>query len=78
MNEQLKFSELRINISEFKIYYLKKKDIIINWKSLEKQNLNDTINALAMTSPFSIRGKNKYLLESQEFKKLEKIKLLKY
>jgi Lon protease-like protein len=37
---------------------------IINWKSLEKQNLNETINALAMASPFSPEEKQ-ILLESK-------------
>ena len=34
-----------------------KKGYLINWKSLEKQNLNETINALAMASPFSLEEK---------------------
>ena len=42
----------------------KKKGYVINWKSLEKQNLNEIINALAMASPFSIEEKQ-ILLESQ-------------
>ena len=37
---------------------------MINWESLEKQNLNETINALAMTSPFSLEEKQ-ILLESK-------------
>ena len=41
-----------------------KKGYIINWKSLEKQNLNETINALAMASPFSLEEKQ-ILLESK-------------
>ena len=40
-----------------------KKGFIINWKSLEKQSLNETINALAMASPFSLEEKQ-ILLES--------------
>ena len=40
-----------------------KKGYIINWKSLETQNLNETINALAMASPFSLEEKQ-ILLES--------------
>ena len=30
---------------------------MINWKSLEKQDLNETINALSMASPFSLEEK---------------------
>jgi Lon protease-like protein len=41
-----------------------KRGYIINWKSLEKQNLNETINALAMASPFSLEEKQ-ILLESK-------------
>ena len=41
-----------------------KKGYIINWKSLEQQNLNETINALAMASPFSLEEKQ-ILLESE-------------
>ena len=37
---------------------------MINWKSLEKQNLNETINALSMASPFSLEEKQ-ILLESK-------------
>lgn len=40
-----------------------KKGFIINWKSLEKQSLDETINALAMASPFSLEEKQ-ILLES--------------
>ena len=61
--EQLKFSELELIFQNLKSLF-KKKGYIINWKLLEKQNLNDTINALAMTSPFSIEEKQ-ILLESQ-------------
>ena len=34
-----------------------KKGYLINWKSLEKQDLNETINALSMASPFSLEEK---------------------
>ena len=41
-----------------------KKGFIINWKALEKQNLNEIINALAMASPFSLEEKQ-VLLETK-------------
>ena len=44
---------------------MKKKGFIINWRSLEKQNLDEIINALAMTSPFSVEEKQ-VLLESKD------------
>ena len=61
--EELKFTDLELIFKDLKSL-LKKKGYIINWKSLEKQNLNETINALAMASPFSLEEKQ-ILLESQ-------------
>ena len=61
--EVLKFSDLELIFKDLKSLF-KKKGYIINWKSLEKQNLNETINALAMASPFSLEEKQ-ILLESQ-------------
>ena len=61
--EELKFSDLEVIFKNLKSLF-KKKGYIINWKSLEKQNLSETINALAMASPFSLEEKQ-ILLESQ-------------
>tara|TARA_B100000768_G_C11257219_1_gene366978 strand:- start:1069 stop:1707 length:639 start_codon:yes stop_codon:yes gene_type:complete len=61
--EELKFSDLELIFKDFKTLF-KKKGYIINWKSLEKQNFNETINALAMASPFSLEEKQ-VLLESE-------------
>ena len=41
-----------------------KRGFIINWKALEKQSLDETINALAMASPFTIEEKQ-VLLEAK-------------
>ena len=60
---ELKFSELESIFEALKSLF-EKKGYIINWKSLEKQDLNETINALAMASPFSLEEKQ-ILLESQ-------------
>ena len=60
---QLKFSDLELIFKDLKSLF-EKKGYIINWKSLEKQDLNETINALAMASPFSLEEKQ-ILLESQ-------------
>ncbi len=38
---------------------------MIDWKNLEKQNLDQTINTLAMASPFSLEEKQ-ILLESKD------------
>tara|TARA_B100000768_G_scaffold180516_1_gene200719 strand:- start:141 stop:779 length:639 start_codon:yes stop_codon:yes gene_type:complete len=61
--EKLKFSDLELIFKDLKSLF-EKKGYIINWKSLEKQNLNETINALAMASPFSLEEKQ-VLLESK-------------
>ena len=61
--QELKFSDLEIIFKDLKLLF-EKKGYIINWKSLEKQDLNETINALAMASPFSVEEKQ-ILLESQ-------------
>ena len=61
--EELKFSDLELIFKDLKLLF-EKKGYIINWKSLEKQNLTETINALAMASPFSIEEKQ-ILLESK-------------
>ena len=64
--EELKFSDLELIFKDLKSLF-EKKGYIIDWKSLEKQNLNQTINALAMASPFSLEEKQ-ILLESQSLK----------
>jgi len=61
--EMLKFSDLELIFKDLKLLF-EKKGYLINWKSLEKQNLNETINALAMASPFTLEEKQ-ILLESQ-------------
>ena len=38
-----------------------KRGFIINWKDLEKQSLDETINALAMASPFTLEEKQALL-----------------
>ncbi len=61
--EKIKFSDLDLIFKDLKILF-EKRGYIINWKSLEKQDLNETINALAMASPFSLEEKQ-ILLESK-------------
>ena len=63
LKDELKFSDLELIFKDLKSLF-EKKGYIINWKSLEKQNFNETINALAMASPFSLEEKQ-VLLESQ-------------
>ena len=61
--EDLKFSDLELIFKDLKSLF-EKKGFIINWKALEKQSLDETINALAMASPFSMEEKQ-VLLEAQ-------------
>ena len=61
--EDLKFSDLELIFKDLKSLF-EKKGFIINWKALEKQSLDETINALAMTSPFSLEEKQ-VLLEAK-------------
>ena len=62
-NKNLKFSDLELIFKDLKLLF-EKKGYIINWKSLEKQDVSETINALAMASPFSLEEKQ-ILLESK-------------
>ena len=59
---EIKFSDLELIFKNLKSLF-KKKGYIINWKELEKQSLDQTINTLAMTSPFS-REEKQILLET--------------
>ncbi len=73
--EDIKFSDLETFFTELKKLF-NKKGYTINWKELEKQNLYQTINTLAMASPFSLEEKQ-VLLETPDLKsrknKLEEI-----
>ena len=61
--EELKFSDLELIFKDLKSLF-EKRGFIINWKELEKQSLDETINALAMASPFSLEEKQ-VLLEAE-------------
>ena len=62
--EDLKFTDLELIFQDLKSLF-KKRGFIINWKALEKQSLDETINALAMASPFSLEEKQ-VLLEAKD------------
>ena len=74
-DEEIKFSNFKSIFNELKILF-KKQGYLINWKDLEKQNLDQIINTLSMASPFSLEEKQ-ILLEantlSERNKKLEEI-----
>ena len=60
--EELKFSDLEIIFKDLKNLF-EKRGFIINWKALEKQSLDEIINALSMASPFTLEEKQ-ILLEA--------------
>ena len=61
--DQLKFSDLELIFKDLRSLF-EKRGFIINWKELEKQSLDETINALAIASPFSLEEKQ-VLLEAE-------------
>jgi len=62
-NEEIKFSDLELIFKDLKSLF-EKRGFIINWKELEKQSLDEIINALAMASPFTLEEKQ-VLLEAE-------------
>tara|TARA_B100001057_G_scaffold476684_1_gene544993 strand:- start:1509 stop:2147 length:639 start_codon:yes stop_codon:yes gene_type:complete len=59
-NKELKFSDLELIFKSLKDLF-DKRGFIINWKELEKQSLDETLNALAMASPFTLEEKQALL-----------------
>ena len=70
--ESLRFTDLEIIFKDLKNLF-EKRGFIINWKALEKQSLDETINALAMASPFTLEEKQ-ILLEAKNLE-LRKTKI---
>jgi len=62
-NIDIKFSDLELIFKDLKNLFVKQ-GYEINWKELEKQSLDQTINALSMASPFSLEEKQ-VLLETK-------------
>jgi len=73
--EEIKFSDLQLIFKDLKNLF-DKRGYSINWNELKKQNLEQTINTLAMASPFSLEEKQT-LLETKNLnlrkEKLEEI-----
>ncbi len=71
----INFSDLNLIFRNLKDLF-KKQGYEINWKEIEKQTLDQTINTLSMASPFSLEEKQ-VLLESKDLnirkEKLEEI-----
>ncbi len=74
-NEDINFNDLKFIFSELKNFF-KKQGYLVNLEDLKKNNLDQTINALSMASPFSLEEKQ-ILLETKNLKmrkeKLEEI-----
>ena len=72
---EIKFSDLELIFKNLKSLF-RTKGYSVNWKELEQQSLDQTINTLSMASPFSLEEKQ-VLLESVDLKtrkqKLEEI-----
>ena len=73
--EQINFSDLKQIFNDLKKLF-EQQGYQINWKDLEKQNVEQTINTLSMASPFTLEEKQ-ILLETKNLvdrkKKLEEI-----
>ena len=73
--EEIELLDLKSIFNDLKILF-KKQGYLINWKDIEKQNIDQTINTLSMASPFSLEEKQ-ILLETNTLaernKKLEEI-----
>ena len=63
-SEEIKFSDLNLIFQNLKGLF-KKQGYEINWKEIEKQSLDQTINTLSMASPFSLEEKQ-VLLETKD------------
>jgi len=61
--EDIKFSDLELIFKDLKSLF-EKRGFIVNWNALKKQSLDETINALAMASPFTLEEKQ-VLLEAK-------------
>ncbi len=70
--EEIKFSDLELIFKDLKSLF-EKRGFIINWKQLEKQSLDETINALAMASPFSLEEKQSLLEAENLYTRKDKI-----
>lgn len=60
---KLEFSDLKLLFKDLKLFF-QKKSYELDWKILEKQNLDLAINSLCMIAPFSLEEKQ-ILLESK-------------
>tara|TARA_B100001758_G_scaffold65599_1_gene54769 strand:+ start:76 stop:720 length:645 start_codon:yes stop_codon:yes gene_type:complete len=71
-NEEIKFSDLKLIFNNLKSFFIKQ-GYKINWKDLEKQNIDQTINTLVMASPFSLEEKQVLLEAINIYDRKEKL-----
>ena len=62
-DEDIKFQDLNLIFKNLKSLF-ERQGYIVNWKEMEKQSLDQTINTLSMASPFSMEEKQ-ILLETK-------------
>lgn len=61
---KIEFSDLELLFKDLKSFF-QKKNYELDWKTLEKQNLDQVINSICMIAPFSLEEKQ-ILLESKK------------
>ena len=69
--EKISFKDLEPLFRKLKNYF-SKQGLVINWKELEKQDLEFSLNTLSMAAPFSLEEKQA-LIESQNLRSRQKI-----
>ena len=72
IKEKMNFSDLDKILKNLKTLF-KRQGYVINWKDLQKQSLDQTINTLSMASPFSLEEKQILLEATNLNKRREKL-----
>ena len=72
IKEKVNFSDLDKILKNLKTLF-KRQGYVINWKDLQKQSLDQTINTLSMASPFSLEEKQILLEATNLNKRREKL-----
>ena len=73
IKEEIKFSDLESVLNDLKILF-KKQGYLVNWKDIEKQTIDQTINTLSMASPFSLEEKQMLLETNTLYERNKKLK----
>ena len=70
--KKIEFNDLKIIFNDIKNLF-KKNGYLINWKDIEKQNIDQIINTLSMASPFSLEEKQILLETDNLFERNKKL-----